>query len=52
MAKPIKDTPTLKGKDAKRFLKQFVKAESERVPAAQLAKMRENFSKMQSIVKS
>lgn len=51
MAKPIKDTPTLKGKDAKRFLKKFVKAESEKLPLSQIAKMQENFSKLNSIAK-
>jgi hypothetical protein len=28
MAKPIESTPTLRGKDAKRFLKQMIKAEN------------------------
>ena len=51
MAKPIKDTPTLKGKDAKRFLKNFKKAENEKVSAAEIAKMRLNFSKLSSIAK-
>ena len=51
MAKPIKDTPTLKGKDARRFLKKFAKAESGKIPAARIAKMKENFSKLNSIAK-
>lgn len=51
MAKPIKDTPTLKGKDARKFLKQFSKAETSKVPAEQIAKMREQFSKLHSIAK-
>lgn len=51
MAKPIKDTPTLKGKDAKRFLTKFQKSSSEKLASSQIAKMRENFSKMNSIAK-
>lgn len=49
MARPIKDTPTLKGKDAKKFLKKFEKVKENKIPPAQLAKMRENFSALQSI---
>ncbi len=51
MAKPIKVTPTLKGKDARRFLKNLAKAESEKLPPSQIAKMKENFSKLNSIAK-
>lgn len=51
MAKPIKDTPTLKGKDAKKFLKKFKKAEDNKVHPDQIAKMRQNFSALQAIAK-
>lgn len=51
MAKPIKDTPTLKGRDAKRFLENVRKAEKEKISAEKLAKMRENFSALRSISK-
>ena len=32
MARPIKDTPTLKGKDAKKFLKKFEKVKENKIP--------------------
>ena len=51
MARPIKDTPTLKGKDAKRFLKQLKKADQNKVSSAELAKMRKNFNALNSIAK-
>lgn len=34
MARPIKETPILKGKDAKAFVKEMEKAGSKTVPAA------------------
>jgi len=49
MARPIKDTPTLKGKEAKKFLKKFEKVSDVKIPPAQIAKMKENFSAMLSI---
>lgn len=51
MAKPIKDTPTLKGKDAKRFLEKLSKSDNQKASAEKLAKMRENFSRLNSIAK-
>lgn len=41
MAKPIKDTPTLHGKDAKRFMQSMVRAESSIVTPARIAQIRE-----------
>jgi|JI6StandDraft_1071083.scaffolds.fasta_scaffold413759_2 hypothetical protein len=49
MAKPIKETPVLKGKDAERFMQNMKSESSQKVDALKLAKMRENFSKLQSI---
>lgn len=49
MAKPIKETPVLKGKDAKKFSVDIKKSETEKVSAAVMAKMKENFSKLQAI---
>jgi hypothetical protein len=34
MALPIKETPILKGKDAKRFIERLKEAETSRVPKA------------------
>ncbi|MBP7554842.1 MAG: hypothetical protein KA821_01160 [Chitinophagaceae bacterium] len=51
MAKPIKDTPTLKGKDAKRFLRKIKKTEETKASPQQLATMREHFSALRSISK-
>ncbi len=52
MAKPIKETPVLKGKDAKKFLQKIVATQDKRIDSQLLAKMKENFSKLNSIVKS
>lgn len=51
MAKPIKDTPVLKGKDAENFLKQVLIAESKKIDPVRVAKMRENFRKIQAMKK-
>jgi hypothetical protein len=51
MAKPIKETPVLKGKDAKKFLQRIVDTQDKKIDERTLAKMRENFSKLSSIVK-
>jgi hypothetical protein len=49
MAKPIKETPVLKGKDAQKFYKDnqsIVKATSE-----ELARIKENYEALKSIAK-
>lgn len=51
MAKPIKDTPTLKGKDAKRFLEKLEKSGNKKTTPQKLAKMKENFSRLNSIAR-
>ncbi len=51
MAKPIKETPVLKGRDAKKFLKRIVEVQDKKIDQKHLAKMKENFSKLNSIVK-
>ena len=48
MAKPIKDTPVLKGKDAKNFLKNL-KQNTTKANAEEIAKTKANFSKLQAI---
>lgn len=52
MAKPIKETPVLKGKDAKKFSEDINRSKDNKLSAAEIAKMRENFSKLQAIAQS
>lgn len=51
MAKPIKETPVLKGKDAKVFIDNINASRVTRVEASVRAKIRENFAKLQGIAK-
>jgi hypothetical protein len=51
MAKPIKETPVLKGKDAKVFIDNTSASHVTRVEAAVRARIRENFAKLQAIAK-
>lgn len=51
MAKPIKETPVLKGKDAKVFIDNTNATHVTRVESAVRAKIRENFAKLQAIAK-
>jgi len=53
MARPIKDTPTLRGKDAKRFLKRMREVDEgkHKVSPEVLARMKENYLKLKSIAK-
>jgi|APIni6443716594_1056825.scaffolds.fasta_scaffold2131299_1 hypothetical protein len=49
MAKPIKETPILKGEDAKRFLDNMTKSESNRIGMSDRKKIKSNFDKLNSI---
>ena len=51
MAKPIKETPVLKGKDAKTFIKNMNLSSSKKVDEDKIAKMQLNFSRLNSIAK-
>ena len=51
MAKPIKDTPTLTGKDAKVFSDQIKKADQNRPSESELNIMKENYKKLEAITK-
>jgi hypothetical protein len=51
MAKLIKETPVLKGKDAQKFLEEKKKAEASKVDPGTLAKMKENFRRLHSIAR-
>lgn len=51
MAKPIKETPVLKGKDARKFHIEMDKAKSQKVPTVIRERMKSNYSLLQSISK-
>ena len=51
MAKPIKETPVLKGKDAVAFIKNMQASEGKTVDKKTRERIKSNFSKLQSIAK-
>jgi hypothetical protein len=51
MAKPIKETPVIKGKDARTFLENIQKNRTQRNTPNENNRIRENFSKLNSIAK-
>jgi hypothetical protein len=51
MAKPIKETPILRGKDAVKFNEEMEKAKAEIVPVAVRKRMKSNYSQLQAIAK-
>ncbi|HVY75806.1 MAG TPA: hypothetical protein VG890_13295 [Puia sp.] len=51
MARPIKETPMLKGRDAKKFLQRIVDTQDKKISEKELAKMKENFSRLSAIAK-
>ena len=51
MAKPIKETPILKGKDAVKFLQNMKEAETKKIPAEEIARIRANANILRSIAK-
>ncbi len=51
MAKPIKETPVLTGKDASAFVRSMNEGERNRVSTQERARIRENFAKVQAIAK-
>ena len=51
MAKPIKETPILKGKDAVIFFQNMKEAENKKVSAAELSKIKTNAERLKSIFK-
>lgn len=51
MAKPIKETPILRGKDARAFLNNFYSpTKRETISDATRQRMRENFEKINALV--
>lgn len=51
MAKPIKETPILKGKDADKFVRQMETAKEVSIDAKTMNRIKENYSKISSLVK-
>jgi uncharacterized protein related to proFAR isomerase len=51
MAKPIKETPILTGKDAVNFFQSMKESEKRRVSAADLNKIKHNADRLKSIYK-
>jgi len=49
MAKPIKETPILRGKDAVNFFQNMKEAENTKVSPAELSKIRDNANRLKSI---
>jgi hypothetical protein len=52
MAKPIKETPILKGKDAANFFQNMKEAETKKIPAEEIARIKFNAEKLKAIFKS
>jgi len=50
MAKPIKETPILQGRDAVNFSQHMKEAENTKVSAAELSKIKENANRLKSIL--
>lgn len=50
MARKIKETPVLKGKDAKRFLRKMKEAESSKIPKEDLLKMQKDYEKIINLI--
>lgn len=49
MAKPIKETPILRGKDAVNFFQNMKEAQNTKVSSADLDRIRQNANRMKSI---
>ena len=50
MAKPIKETPFLTGKDAKKFLERMEYAETNKISEEEREKIRSDFAKLNAII--
>ena len=51
MARPIKDTPILSGKDAKNFLEEMKKSDLKKMDSQKRAKIKADFDLLNSISK-
>jgi hypothetical protein len=51
MAKPIKETPILKGKDAERFVQEMEKSKTIKASAETINRIKANYNELKSISK-
>ena len=51
MAKQIKETPILRGKDAVNFFQSMKEAENKKVSSAELSRIKDNAERLKSIFK-
>ena len=51
MAKPIKETPILRGEDAQRFVKEIEKAEKEKVSSETATQHKAKYNLLKSIAR-
>jgi len=51
MAKPIKETPVLTGKDACNFVKEINEPKGQSISQADLQRIKTNFEKINALVK-
>jgi hypothetical protein len=51
MARPIKETPVLEGKDARSFIEKMSSASDRKVSTDDVKRMRDNYERMKSIAK-
>lgn len=51
MAKPIKETPILRGKDASKFLKAIEENKTKKVSAEELARINKNYERLKAMAK-
>ncbi|WP_343744778.1 hypothetical protein [Chitinophaga sp.] len=49
MARPIKETPVLKGKEAAKFLAEVNRSKNEKVSKETLEQIKKNFEKLKAI---
>jgi len=49
MAKPIKETPLLQGKDAVRFVENMKNTSAKKVDSKEMERMRDSFNKIKAI---
>lgn len=49
MAKPIKETPVLKGRDAVKFLENIQEAKNAKPSKEEVAKIKDNFSRLSAL---
>jgi hypothetical protein len=51
MAKPIKETPFLRGKDAKKFVEKMNESRTQKVPKEEYDRVMSNYRKIKATMK-